>query len=40
MIISAGYNIGAPEVEDALLAHPKVAECGVVACPTKSAARS
>jgi len=33
MIISAGYNIGAPEVEDALLAHPKVAECGVVGTP-------
>jgi 2-aminobenzoate-CoA ligase len=30
MIISAGYNIAAPEVEDALLAHPKVAECGVI----------
>jgi 2-aminobenzoate-CoA ligase len=30
MIISAGYNIGAPEVEDALMANPKVAECGVV----------
>jgi 2-aminobenzoate-CoA ligase len=30
MIISAGYNIAGPEVEDALLRHPKVAECGVV----------
>lgn len=30
MIISAGYNIGGPEVEDALLQHPAVAECGVV----------
>jgi 2-aminobenzoate-CoA ligase len=30
MIISAGYNIAAPEVEDALMANPKVAECGVV----------
>ncbi|KQP49204.1 AMP-binding protein [Pseudorhodoferax sp. Leaf274] len=30
MIVSAGYNIAAPEVEDALLAHPDVAECGVV----------
>ena len=29
MIISAGYNIAAPEVEDALLLHPAVAECGV-----------
>ena len=33
MIISAGYNIGAPEVEDALLANPKVAECGVIGVP-------
>ena len=30
MIISAGYNIAGPEVEDALLCHPKVAECGVI----------
>ncbi|WP_342120860.1 benzoate-CoA ligase family protein [Pseudoduganella sp. OTU4001] len=30
MIISAGYNIAGPEVEDALLRHPAVAECGVV----------
>jgi 2-aminobenzoate-CoA ligase len=33
MIISAGYNIGGPEVEDALLSHPAVAECGVVGKP-------
>lgn len=30
MIVSAGYNIAGPEVESALLAHPAVAECGVV----------
>jgi 2-aminobenzoate-CoA ligase len=30
MIISAGYNIAGPEVEDALLRHPAVAECGVI----------
>ena len=30
MIISGGYNIAGPEVEDALLRHPAVAECGVV----------
>ena len=30
MIISAGYNIAGPEVEDALLSHASVAECGVV----------
>jgi 2-aminobenzoate-CoA ligase len=33
MIISAGYNIAGPEVEDALLLHPLVTECGVVGCP-------
>ena len=33
MIITAGYNVGAPEVEDALLKHPAVAECGVVGMP-------
>jgi len=33
MIISAGYNIAGPEVEDALLAHPAVVECGVVGVP-------
>ncbi len=30
MIVSAGYNIGGPEVEDALLTHPAVAECAVI----------
>ena len=33
MIISGGYNIAGPEVESALLAHPAVAECGVVGVP-------
>jgi 2-aminobenzoate-CoA ligase len=33
MIVSSGYNIGAPEVENALLAHPAVAECAVVGVP-------
>jgi 2-aminobenzoate-CoA ligase len=33
MIISAGYNIGGPEVEDALLTHPAVAECAVIGVP-------
>ena len=33
MIISAGYNIAAPEVEDALLRHAAVAECGVIGVP-------
>lgn len=30
MIISSGYNIAAPEVEEALLRHPAIAECGVI----------
>jgi 2-aminobenzoate-CoA ligase len=33
MIVSAGYNIGAPEVENALLSHPAVAECAVIGVP-------
>src|SRR5262249_16684347 len=33
MIITAGYNVGGPEVEDALLKHPAVAECGVIGRP-------
>jgi 2-aminobenzoate-CoA ligase len=36
MIISAGYNIGGPEVEAALLEHPAVAECGVVGKPDEA----
>jgi 2-aminobenzoate-CoA ligase len=30
MIISGGYNIAGPEIEEVLLGHPDVAECGVV----------
>jgi len=33
MIVSSGYNIGAPEVEHAILTHPKVAEAAVVGWP-------
>jgi 2-aminobenzoate-CoA ligase len=33
MIITSGYNVGGPEVEDALLRHPAVAECGVIGKP-------
>jgi 2-aminobenzoate-CoA ligase len=36
MIISAGYNIAGPEVEAALLSHPKVSECGVVGAPDEA----
>ena len=30
MIVTSGYNVSGPEIEDALLKHPAVAECGVV----------
>jgi 2-aminobenzoate-CoA ligase len=33
MIISSGYNIAGPEVEEALLGHADVSECGVVGLP-------
>jgi 2-aminobenzoate-CoA ligase len=33
MIISAGYNISGPEIENVLLLHPKVKECAVVGLP-------
>jgi 2-aminobenzoate-CoA ligase len=33
IIISSGYNIAGPEIEEALLSHPDVAECGVVGVP-------
>jgi 2-aminobenzoate-CoA ligase len=33
MIVSAGYNIAGPEVEDVLLRHPDVAECAVIGVP-------
>jgi 2-aminobenzoate-CoA ligase len=33
MIVTAGYNIAGPEVEQALLGHPDVVEAGVVAAP-------
>jgi 2-aminobenzoate-CoA ligase len=33
MIVSAGYNIAGPEVEEALLRHPEVAEAAVVGRP-------
>jgi 2-aminobenzoate-CoA ligase len=33
MIISAGYNIAGPEVEDAILMHKDIAECAVIGVP-------
>ena len=35
MIISAGYNIAGPEVEDALYTNNKVSECAVIGVPNK-----
>jgi 2-aminobenzoate-CoA ligase len=36
MIISGGYNIAGPEIEEVLLSHPDVAECGVVGAPDEA----
>jgi 2-aminobenzoate-CoA ligase len=36
MIISSGYNIAGPEVEEAVMAHPAVAECAVVGVPDEA----
>ncbi len=36
MIVSSGYNIAGPEVEAALLSHPKVSECAVVGAPDEA----
>jgi 2-aminobenzoate-CoA ligase len=36
MIISGGYNIAGPEIEEVLLGHPDVAECGVVGVPDET----
>jgi 2-aminobenzoate-CoA ligase len=33
MIVSSGYNIAGPEVEEALIMHPAVVECAVVGTP-------
>jgi len=35
MIVSSGYNIAGPEVEAALMEHPAVADCAVVAAPSE-----
>jgi 2-aminobenzoate-CoA ligase len=36
MIVSSGYNIAGPEVEEVLLRHPDVLECAVVAAPDEA----
>ena len=36
MIVSAGYNISGPEVEEALMAHDLVRDCAVVAAPDEA----
>ncbi|WP_417320402.1 AMP-binding protein [Emcibacter sp.] len=33
LIVSSGYNISGPEVEEVLLAHPAVRECAVIGAP-------
>ncbi|WP_431071111.1 AMP-binding protein [Microbacterium phyllosphaerae] len=32
MIVTAGYNVGAPEVEEVVLSHDDVLECAVIGC--------
>ncbi|HEY3478137.1 MAG TPA: AMP-binding protein [Streptomyces sp.] len=36
MIVSSGYNIAGPEVEQALIRHPDVVDCAVVGMPDES----
>ncbi len=36
MIVTSGYNVSGPEVENVLLAHPAVAECAVVGVPDEA----
>jgi 2-aminobenzoate-CoA ligase len=36
MIVSSGYNIAGPEVEEALMAHRAVVECCVVGVPDEA----
>jgi 2-aminobenzoate-CoA ligase len=36
IIVSSGYNIAGPEIEEVLLGHPDVAECGVVGMPDEA----
>ena len=33
MIITSGYNVAGPEIENVLLEHPSVKECGVIGVP-------
>ncbi|MGC8493102.1 MAG: AMP-binding protein [Syntrophobacteraceae bacterium] len=33
LIVTSGYNVSGPEVEEVLLEHPAVAECGVIGSP-------
>jgi 2-aminobenzoate-CoA ligase len=33
MIVTSGYNVAAPEVEQAVIQHPAVSDCGVVGVP-------
>ncbi|GGM98559.1 acetyl-CoA synthetase [Terrabacter tumescens] len=39
MIVSSGYNISGPEVEEAIATHPDVLECAVVGAPDEARGR-
>jgi 2-aminobenzoate-CoA ligase len=36
MIVSSGYNIAAPEVEEAVISHPDVIDCAVIGVPDQA----
>ncbi len=36
IIKSGGYKISAPQIEDAILAHPGIAECAVMGTPDEA----
>ncbi len=36
MIVTSGYNVGGPEVEEAIVTEPDVLECAVVAAPDEA----
>jgi long-chain acyl-CoA synthetase len=39
MIIVSGFNVYPNEIEDVVMAHPKVANCAVIGVPDERSAR-